>query len=83
MLLGYKQWNIGVLCLAGGLSGVSAALLSVYYYQFYKLGITYSIIQVIVTGVSGIILAGVFPKFLADKIAKTGAFNQFKIAYGK
>lgn len=76
----YKRWSMKVMCLGGLLSGLVAGIASIYFYQYYKLGLTYSIIQIISPGISGMIFAGVFSKLLADKIAKTGVLNQFNIA---
>jgi energy-coupling factor transport system substrate-specific component len=80
LILCYKRWNAGYLALAGALSGGLAALLSVYVYQYYKLGFGYCVVQIAATAISGLFLAGLFSKFLADKLAKTGVLNQFNIA---
>jgi len=80
LAVGYKRWHIMYLGLAGMLSGGLAALLSVYVYQYYKLGLIYCVVQVVATAISGFFLAGVFSKFLADKLAKSGVLNQFNIA---
>ncbi|MFN8770221.1 MAG: ECF transporter S component [Neisseriaceae bacterium] len=83
LLFAYKCWNTKILCLGGLLSGLAAGITSVFVYQYYKLGLTYSILQVIAPGLSGVIFAGLCSKLLADKIAKTGVLNQFNIARNK
>ena len=79
MLFRYKNFDMKTMCFAGFISGICSCLMSIYLYQYYQLGLMYCMIQLASSGVSGIILAGVLSKVLADRLAKTGALNQFNI----
>jgi energy-coupling factor transport system substrate-specific component len=79
LILRYKRFDMKNMCIAGVISGVSGCLVSIYLYQYYKLGISYCLIQLASSAVSGIILGGVLSKYLADNLAKTGVLNQFNI----
>lgn len=67
------------MCFAGFISGILSCLMSIYIYQYYKLGFIYCMIQLSSSAISGIVLAGVLSKILADRLAKTGVLNQFNI----
>lgn len=79
LLLRYKKWNILTMLFAGLISGIAGFILSIFWYQYYKLGISYNIIQLVTHSVSGMILAGWLSKVLADKLVKTGVLNHFNI----
>ena len=79
LLLRYKKWDTLTLMIAGLFSGVAGCILSIFWYQYYKLGISYNIIQLFTYSISGVILAGLLSKVLADKLVKTGVLNHFNI----
>lgn len=79
LLLSYRVWTTKIMCLGGLLAGLAPGLASIYFYQYYKFGISYCIIQVVCSGISGMFFAGFLSKVLADKMARTGVFNQFNI----
>ena len=79
LLLRYKTWNMKTMCFAGFISGIISCLMTIYLYQYYKLGFMYCMIQLSSSAISGIVLAGILSKILADRLAKTGVLNQFNI----
>ncbi|MFN7094983.1 MAG: ECF transporter S component, partial [Burkholderiales bacterium] len=79
LCLGYRNWSTKVMLSAGLISAIASFGLSVVWYQYYKLGINYNLIQLLANAISGIFLAGLTAKMLADNLAKTGVLNQFRI----
>ncbi len=79
-LLRYKRWNIWSMSLAALATAFVCFILNMFWFQFYKLNLGYNILQLVCSSISGVIFAGFGSKFLADKLAKTGVLNQFKIA---
>jgi energy-coupling factor transport system substrate-specific component len=79
----YKKFNYQTICIAGLLSGIGGAILSIIIYQYYKFGILYCVIYTIGSAISGIILGGVVSKLLADRLYNAGVLNQYKIALQK
>ena len=78
-LFRYKRWNIWSMCLASLATAFVCFILNMFWYQFYKLNLSYNLLQLACSSVSGVIFAGFGSKFLADKFAKAGVLNQFKI----
>ena len=80
-LLRYKRWNIWSMCLASIATAFVCFILNMFWYQFYKLSLSYNLLQLACSSISGIIFAGFGSKLLADKLTKAGVLNQFKIAH--
>lgn len=79
LMLGYKRWNIAVLMIAAMISGISSFLLSFVYEKWWTLTVGYNIKQVICFVISGVVFAGIFSMFVANRLKKTGILNQFEI----
>jgi energy-coupling factor transport system substrate-specific component len=79
LLLRYKKWNMLTILTAGSIAAIAEFILSIFWYQYYRLGISYNMIQLTTCAISGIILAGWLSKVLADKLVKTGVLNHFNI----
>lgn len=79
LILAYKKWSLPYLCIGGIISALSSYILSFFWYQYFKLNLSFNLIQIGCFIVTGIILAGILSKYLADGLKKTGALNQFNI----
>jgi energy-coupling factor transport system permease protein len=79
LILGYKRWNLGYLCIGGAISALSSFILSFFWYQYFKMNLSYNLIQIGCFIVTGVVLAGILSKLLADGLKKTGVLNQFNI----
>ncbi len=79
LILGYRRWNLPVLMIAGVISALGSYILSFFWYGYSQLTLQYNIVQIVSFAISGAVLAGVFSKYLADGLKKTGVLNQFKI----
>jgi len=79
LLLAYKKWDLKYLLFAGALSAIGGYALTFFWDKNYLLSINFNLIQLGTYILSGIVLAGWFSKWLADKLKKTGVLNQFQI----
>lgn len=79
LILAYKKWNTKYLIIAGMISAFSSYTLSFFWEKQYLLSLNFNLIQLITFLISGAILAGLFSKWLADELKKTGVLNQFEI----
>jgi energy-coupling factor transport system permease protein len=79
ILLGYKRWNTPVLCIGGVISAVSSYVLTFFWYQYFKMQPSFILIELACFIVTGLVIAGLLSKILADGLKKTGVLNQFSI----
>lgn len=79
LILRYRRFNIQTMSIAGLISGIVGCSLSIILYQYYLLGWSYCILQLVSSALSGAVLGGVLSKYLADRLVKTGVLNQFNI----
>ncbi|MBN2461443.1 MAG: ECF transporter S component [Candidatus Cloacimonetes bacterium] len=80
LLLRYKSWNYFTMCVAGIVSAMASFVLSFFWEQWFLKPDYYVYRQYLSFLISGILLAGLLSKWLADGLKKTGILNQFEIA---
>lgn len=80
MLYRYRVWNRINCILAGALSAVGGYAVSYFWYGYHTFGAKYNLINLGCHIVSGMILGGLLSWYLATRLAKSGALNQFRIS---
>lgn len=75
----YKVWNHMSVSLAALSSAIISYCLTYYWYNYSVLKMTFTLLTFGCNVISGIILGGLFAKYIADKLASTGVLNQFQI----
>lgn len=79
LLLAYKKWDTKYLIGAGILAASGSFLMTYFWDKNYLLSLNFNLIQYGTYVISGILLAALFSKWLADNLKKTGVLNQFRI----
>jgi energy-coupling factor transport system substrate-specific component len=80
LALGYRRWNYITLAISGALSAFCGYALTFFWYQYFRFGTMFNLVQLVCNIISGSIIAGVLTKMLADRLRFAGVLNQFKIA---
>lgn len=81
LLCRYKKWNYITMIIAGILAAFFGFMLTFFWYQYFKLSLTFNLLELSSSIVSGIVFAGILSKVIADKLLKAHVLNQFKIAH--
>jgi energy-coupling factor transport system substrate-specific component len=78
LILRYRVWNVGTICLAGVLAGAGNYALNVLWFQYYKFSLLFNIIEFSTTLISGAISC-LMVKIIADRLCSAQILTQFKI----
>jgi energy-coupling factor transport system substrate-specific component len=76
---GYRRWGLGWMLLATALGGIGNYLYSFFYYGVDQYTIPVQIGYLVVTMLSGAVLAGLLSTWVGDALARTGALHNFAI----
>ena len=81
LLSRYKIKNYYLVALAGTCAALGGYLVSYYWYGYNHLSITFNIVNLSSSLISGAIFGGMFAKYSADKLVNNGVLNQFRICH--
>lgn len=73
----YKRFSLDVAVLSGIGAGVGAFVLELFTSGNLAMSLSYNVIYLVCTSISGAVLAGVLGYFLVKALAKTGALDRF------
>jgi energy-coupling factor transport system substrate-specific component len=77
----YKSWNKLTCALAGSLSALGGYTITYYWYDYSTFNLKFNLLNLGCNLISGAILGGLFSRFLANKLAKAGVLNQYRISH--
>ncbi len=80
MMGGYRRYTLPWMLWATALGGIGNYIYSYFYYGVDKLTLPVQIGYLVVTMISGAILAGLLSKLVGDAVKRTGALRNFEIA---
>lgn len=75
----YRVWHRGVLLLAASVAGITCYILSYILYEYYRFGWWLNLMHLSSLVISSILFAGLLSKLIADKLARAGVLNNFRI----
>lgn len=81
LLFRYKVWNYWSVALAGVAAALGGYVVSYYWQGYNHLSLMFNIINLSSNIISSAILGGMLAKYTADKLAKNGVLNQFRICH--
>ena len=81
MMGGYRRFTLPWMLWATALGGVGNYIYSYFYYGVKDYTVPVQIGYLVVTMVSGAILAGLLSKFVGDAVKRTGALRNFEISH--
>jgi len=81
LLFRYKVWNNWSVSLAAIAAACGGYALSYYWEGYYHLSLMFNLINLSSNIISCIIFGGLLAKYTADKLAKNGVLNQFRICH--
>ncbi|MDQ0190028.1 ECF transporter S component [Alicyclobacillus cycloheptanicus] len=76
---GWRRYGLGSMLLSGAIGGVGNVIQWLTQYQGYTYTLGNIIGYIVVTLVSGMVLAGLLPKLIGDALRRTGALRNFEI----
>ncbi|MDB5083156.1 MAG: ABC-type thiamin-related transport system, permease component 1 [Bacilli bacterium] len=76
----YQKWGITTMMLSGAVGGIGNTFYSYYWQGVNQYSVGNMIGWLVVSMISGAILAGVLPKLIGDALKRTGVLRNFKIA---
>lgn len=76
----YKNWSRVNCALAGALSALGGYMVTYFWYGYSTFTLSYNLLQLSCNVISGILLGGLFSRYLANRLAKAGVLNQFRIS---
>ncbi len=79
----YKIWNKINCTLAGALSAIGGYIVTYFWYGYSSFSLNFNLINLSCSIISGAILGGLFSRYLANRLAKAGVLNQFRICADK
>lgn len=79
----YKIWNKINCALAGALSALGGYIVTYFWYGYSAFSLNFNLINLACNIISGAILGGLFSRYLANRLAKAGVLNQFRICSDK
>lgn len=77
LLFAYRRFDLPVAVLAGVGAGVSAFVLELFTSANFAMSLTFNLIYLTCTVISGAVLAGVLSHYLVKALAQTGALDRF------
>lgn len=77
LLFAYRRFDLPVAVLAGVGAGVGAFVLELFTSANFAMSLTFNLIYLICTVISGAVLAGVLSHYLVKALAQTGALDRF------
>lgn len=78
-LFAWRKYNAWILMLSGILAGFGFSLQWYFQYDGYKYTPTVILLYVVMTAISGAILGGLLPKWMADALNRIGILRNFEI----
>lgn len=77
----YKYFGRLHCALGGGLSALGGYLVTYYWYNYSSFSLKFNLLNLGCNLISGAILGGLFSHYLANRLARTGVLNQFRISH--
>lgn len=77
----YKVWNYWSVIIAAVAASLGGYALSYYWEGYYHLSAMFNLVNLSSNIISSAIFGGMLAKYTADKLAKNGVLNQFRICY--
>jgi energy-coupling factor transport system substrate-specific component len=78
-LFGWRRYSWWVMALSGALGGAGADIQWYFQYQGYQYSHVVIVGYMLITIVSGAVLAGLLPKWIGDALLRTGVLRNFEI----
>lgn len=79
LLLGWRRWNLGALMFSGLVGGIGNSIQWYFQYGGDKYSVGVVIGYIVITMVSGAIIAGLLPKLIGDALKRTGVVRNFEL----
>ncbi|WP_206918389.1 ECF transporter S component [Alicyclobacillus suci] len=80
LLFGWRKYHGSILMLSGALAGIAFSLQWYVQYGGHMYQASIVVFYTVITMVSGAVLGGLLPKWLADALKRTGVLRNFQIA---